>query len=42
MIIPDIWENKKCSKPPTSSSLRNIHYGYYPDANHGAGIYLPT
>ena len=24
MIIPNIWENKKCSKPPTSGALEII------------------
>ena len=24
MIIPNIWENKKCSKPPTSSGLMDL------------------
>ena len=29
MIIPNIWENKKCSKPPTSwylCNLRQVHF----------------
>ena len=24
MIIPNIWENKKCSKPPTSIEFHSI------------------
>jgi hypothetical protein len=24
MIIPNIWKNKKCSKPPTSESIISI------------------
>ena len=24
MIIPNIWENKKCSKPPTSASFVDL------------------
>ena len=35
MMIPNIWKNKKCSKPPTS-----IYIGYMNlyDTRHGIGI----
>ena len=26
MIIPNIWENKKCSKPPTRQSSNSLYY----------------
>ena len=33
MTIPNIWENKKCSKPPTSYSLHEwIHSSWVPNA----------
>ena len=30
MIIPNIWENKKCSKPPTSSDELGIRADVLP------------
>ena len=29
MIIPNIWENKECSKPPTSEWFLNVSYSSY-------------
>jgi hypothetical protein len=28
MIIPNIWKNKTCSKPPTSNGVSWNHDGY--------------
>ena len=33
MIIPNIWENKKCSKPPTSQLLIDSTYGVANQSN---------
>ena len=45
MIIPNIWENKKCSKPPTSISMEMIMFEWYqnwgPQQNLVTGHLVP-
>ena len=41
MIIPNIWENKKCSKPPTSKVLVRSFY-YWQQIFSCISAYLPS